>query len=782
MLESARDLTIEAAVSASTRLTDTPSAKRPQEISNLLNSRAERDVLSGMKCVILLVSRGEDGTLYFADVVKNVTLLNSRVRALVMVYIQKYAEREPDTALLSINSIQRGLGDKNPKNRAANIRALGGIQIPEIGSLLTLCIKRTVMDPLPVVRAATALAIAKAYQIDGINKKQLAKDLATLLGDSSPQVFGTAVKVFMQLRASLIKASPTKAWLPIHSSYRTYLRNLHELDEWSKSMLVDLLVEYARLFLPKPKLVLADGTCIDLPSDFSSFPVTYSYNYDPDLSAFLAALEPIGYSDSPQLILSALRALILLGTPKHIASFQYPEALIRISFLSADELTRLYALRCISLLAQAAPELFRKHVRKFFVFANDSIAVAECKFFILLCLFSDDNAKIIILELQYNAIYLRKAIAREAVRAIGRCSQSSAKWTDKILRWSIAQTASPTLSQIMAELLTVIRLLLQQKQGSALDENHLIKTLYKLSIVLSSTDQQIDAEAKASILWIIGEFTEATKNLIGPDVLRRSLKSFAKHPEKVRYELLILAAKSYLYEIRTKGDACTDSVVGKMFRHIVHLCRYDQSFTTRDRVRWLEQLFKDVNSHELATLFLQVPKPAPVFSTYNSSTMALSSYLNAPDWANQETLPPSTIRKEAVLQASRFKGIQNDFVPEKTPTTTLAISSDNVGRTFSAPVSQASNKLQSLDEFFGNDDETDEEEEEEEEDSEDDSEEDDEDEEDDDEDEDEELGVDDFEDSSDEYLSEEDSDGSEVALVEGEKRTIAVESDTDDEL
>lgn len=772
MLESARDLTIEAAVSASTRLTETPSAKRPQEISKLLNSRAEREVLSGMKCVIALISRGEDGIPYFADVVKNVTSQNSRVRALVMVYIQKYADREPDTALLSINSIQKSLGDKSPKNRAASIRTLGGIQIPEIASLLILCIKRTVMDPLPIVRAATALAIGKAYEIDGINKKQLSKDLGTLLCDGSPQVVGAAVKVFILLKTTLIQASATKAWQPIHSSFRMYVKMIKDLDSWSKSMMIDLLVEYSRTFLPKPKLTLPDGTRVDLPTEFSGFPKEYTPDYDSDLALFINSLELVGYSDSPQVILSAFKALLLLGTPQHISSFGYHKALMRIAFLSFDSLTRLYSLQCLTVLALAAPELFRGHAHSFFLYGNDAFSIAECKLFILLSLFSDDNGKSIMLELKYNALNQRREIAREAVKAIGRCSQSSTECTDKILRWCVAQTAKASSGPIMAELLTVIRFLLQQSQGSTLNESQLIKTLYKLSLVLSTSEQPIDAEAKSSIVWIIGEFTEATKNTIGPDLLRRSLKSFVEEPEKVRYELLMLAAKSYSYEIRTEGDKTPTSTIGKMFHHIVHLSRYDASFTTRDRVRMLEQLFKDVNNHQLATLFLQVPKPAPVFSTYHNLTSSgLASYLHSPDWADQSTLPPKSIRKEAIQQESRYKGIQNESLPEKTHFTTLAISSDNFSRGFVPPKTQAASRLQSLDEFFGNEES---EEEASEEESEQDSteESDDESEDDTSEDESEDESEEDEEENDEEYLSSEESDASDVALV-GETRHSA---------
>lgn len=51
MLESARELTLEAASSASARLMDEAPAKT-RDISHMLNSRSERESLAGMKHVI----------------------------------------------------------------------------------------------------------------------------------------------------------------------------------------------------------------------------------------------------------------------------------------------------------------------------------------------------------------------------------------------------------------------------------------------------------------------------------------------------------------------------------------------------------------------------------------------------------------------------------------------------------------------------------------------------------------------------------------------------------
>jgi hypothetical protein len=101
---------------------------------------------------------------YFAQVVKNVASQNLEIRKLVYIYLLRYAEQEPDLALLSINTFQKDLTDTNPLIRAMALRVLSGIRVPMIGSIVVLAIKRCAADVSPYVRKAAALAIPKCYK------------------------------------------------------------------------------------------------------------------------------------------------------------------------------------------------------------------------------------------------------------------------------------------------------------------------------------------------------------------------------------------------------------------------------------------------------------------------------------------------------------------------------------------------------------------------------------------------------------------------------------------
>ncbi|PVH18448.1 uncharacterized protein CXQ87_001375 [Candidozyma duobushaemuli] len=713
MLESARDLTIEAAMSASSRLSETPTAKRPQEIVKLLNSRTDRDVLNGMKCVMALVGRGEDGQPFFADVVKNVTSPSARVRALVLIYLSKYGESEPDTALLSINSIQKSLSDKSAVARAASIRALAGIRISEIGSLILLCIKRTVSDQSPHVRAASALAIGRAFHIDGINRSQLASFLAGLVGDSSVAVVCSALKVHVKLLPSLSATSPKKAWAPIHANFRRICRLLPQMDEWAQISAIDLFTEYARKFLPRPELTFEDGSTMPLPefADFASLP-SYTVSLDSDLQLFVDSLRKLVYSYSEAVILSVARALILIATPEHLVEFDLPRILTKLATTPVSgSSARSYALHVVAHIAQTAPAVFEKYYRKFYVFPTDDNTVASLKLHALPLLATQTTAKEIIKELQYSALNsaFRPHVAHEAVRALGRCSRASKEWTNHILRWCSLQISNVGATPIVSDLLTVIRHLLQLKQSQAGSDRSeiesVVRTIYKLGKLLNDNTVSFDPDAKATIIWLVGEFTEAADNLIGPDLLRRALKTFSNEPENVRYQLLILAAKSYSYEIqKNDSETLADTPIGKMYAHVSQLAHYDASFDTRDRVRMLDQLlFKPKNS-KLATLLLQVPKPAPLVAvSFDEDTPAiLRDYLSVEGWADPETLPPKSIRKETAVEVVPTSFENGAFQEKKNVPTSSSHQISSASIKNLAPVQAKPYKLQSLDEFFGN--------------------------------------------------------------------------------
>jgi AP-3 complex subunit beta len=111
-----------------------------------------------------MISKGRNVSEFFAQVVKNVASHNLEIRKLVYIYLLRYAEQEPDLALLSINTFQKDLSDGNPLIRAMALRVLSGIRLPAVASVIILGIKKCANDISPYVRKAAAFAIPKCYR------------------------------------------------------------------------------------------------------------------------------------------------------------------------------------------------------------------------------------------------------------------------------------------------------------------------------------------------------------------------------------------------------------------------------------------------------------------------------------------------------------------------------------------------------------------------------------------------------------------------------------------
>lgn len=208
-----------------------------------------------------MISKGRAVPEFFAQVVKNVASHNLQVRRLVYIYILRYAESEPDLALLSINTFQKDLTDSSPLIRAMALRVLSGIRVGMIGGIVAMGIKKCSADVSPYVRKTAALAIPKCLRwrasyravfvarlmnlsLDTSLANELLGTLTHLLNERSPLAIGAVIVAFNAL-------CPERLYL-LHVHYRRLCRLLPDADEWGQITLLNVLMRYARRMLTEP--------------------------------------------------------------------------------------------------------------------------------------------------------------------------------------------------------------------------------------------------------------------------------------------------------------------------------------------------------------------------------------------------------------------------------------------------------------------------------------------------------------------------------------------------
>ncbi|XP_065832021.1 AP-3 complex subunit beta-2-like [Oscarella lobularis] len=132
---------------------------RLEELKKMLDGNKDGQKLESMKRIIGMIAKGRNVSALFPAVVKNVVSKNPEIKKLVYVYLMRYAEEEPDLALLSISTFQKALKDPNQLIRASALRVLSSIRVPVIVPIMMLALKECVTDMSAFVRKTVAHAI-----------------------------------------------------------------------------------------------------------------------------------------------------------------------------------------------------------------------------------------------------------------------------------------------------------------------------------------------------------------------------------------------------------------------------------------------------------------------------------------------------------------------------------------------------------------------------------------------------------------------------------------------
>lgn len=703
LLETARDLTLEAARDAGPR-----KAARPlpvQQIKKLLDSRNERDVLDGLRRVIAMqYAHPPQPTLtFFPAVLKTLSNPYPSTRPLVYNYLIHHAEADPDTALLSINTIQKSLSDSNPRVRAMALKTMAGIRVPVISQIVSLAIKKGVSDLSPIVRKTAALACVKCIQLDPSTKPQVEEYIAALLGDKQYYVAGAAVQAFMEV-------CPDRLDL-VHPCYRRLCKMVMDMDEWGQLALLRLMTVYARQCFPRrTQRVKRAQTREQKTNDFyedlepgEEGEADYEEKelVEPDLELFLKSIQPLLQSRNSAVIVSVARAYLYLSPTTYLYQAIGP----LIALLRSPQDIQQMALYNIVQVCLYNPPHFVPYFRHFLIRSTEAPQIWHLKLEVLTLIFpycSKDVQNLVLAELEHFSHGHNVELVRESVKAMGRCAQSSdAATSRRCLSLLLKQIHSPD-HNLVGEAIEVVRHLIQRSP----DEHR--KTVVRLA---KNLDSLTSPTARASIVWLVGEFAgyEPQDN-IAADVLRILVRGYADEGDEVRAQIVLLAAKVYLHYLNAKNakqkavDALNSSQDGEersyavvspvredredasahgrestdqteqepeklhpivlLYQHAMLLARYTPSYDLRDRARLFRALLSVPSSTELASLLLLAPKPVPQAPSPSESRKSfalgsaslvigeeggingLKGYEPIPDWVEPGREPSAKLRDE----------------------------------------------------------------------------------------------------------------------------------------
>ena len=183
------------------------------------------------------------------------------------------------------------------------------------------------------------------------------------------------------------------------------------------------------------------------------------------------------------------------------------------------------------------------------------------------------------------------------------------------------------------------------------------------------TDKVTVPMARASILWLIGEYSDRVSQ-IAPDVLRKSVKTFCEEENVVKLQILNLAVKLHLTNPKQ---------VALLVQYVLNLAKYDQNYDIRDRARFFRTLIFNESKcpilHKHLKKILLASKPAPVLESvykdsdqYQLGTLShaisarVAGYTDLPAFPIE--LPDPTVRNVEIVNDTGDKADkENDILP-----------------------------------------------------------------------------------------------------------------------
>lgn len=217
-----------------------------------------------------------------------------------------------------------------------------------------------------------------------------------------------------------------------------------------------------------------------------------------------------------------------------------------VTLLSAEPEIQYVALRNINIITQKYPDFLKNDVKAFFVKYNDPIYVKLEKLEILNRLVNDENANIVLSELKEYSSEVDVDFVRKAIRSIGRCALKVELAADRCVKILI-ELVETQINYVVQESVIVIKDIIRRYP------NRYESVIEKVSASAGSIDEP---EARASLIWILGEFSENIHQI--GDILRAFFDGFLDEATVVQLQLLTAVVKLFLKSPKEHKDLVQD--------------------------------------------------------------------------------------------------------------------------------------------------------------------------------------------------------------------------------
>ncbi|KAJ7041149.1 adaptin N terminal region-domain-containing protein [Mycena alexandri] len=484
------------------------------ELSVDLNSGYPEKRKDAIKRTIASMTVGKDVSGLFPDVLKNMQTDDLEQKKLVYLYLMNYAKTQPELVILAVNTFVKDADDPNPLVRALAIRTMGVLRAEKIIDYLCDPLQKCLRDENPYVRKTAALAVAKLYDLkpELVIENGFLEQLHDMIADSNPMVVANTVAALtdIHIAASAQPSSSTSdpgIFVISASILNKLLIALNECSEWGRVAILNALARYVAQDEKE-----SDHICERVVPQFQHA----------NGSVVLAAVK---------VIMIHIRGVRREDLVKQLVRKMAPPL---VTLLSSPPEVQWVALRNINLLLQKRPEILSTEMRVFFCKYNDPLYVKIEKLDIMVRLAGESNVDALLSELKEYASEVDVDFVRKSVKAIGQTAVKidvAAERCVNVLLELIATRVSYVVQEAVVVMKDIFRKYPSTYEG-------VIPTL------CANLDELDEPEAKASLIWIIGEYANKIDN--ADELLNIFVETFVEESYSVQLQTLTAVVKLFL--------------------------------------------------------------------------------------------------------------------------------------------------------------------------------------------------------------------------------------------
>lgn len=489
------------------------------ELRNLLRNfgterdpKRKRDII---KKVIAYMTLGIDVSRLFSEMMLAIETRDLVIKKMVYLYLINYARTHPELAQMCTNTLQKDCGNEDPMVRGLALRALCGLNIPEMVEYISEPLRRSLSDGHAYVRKTGVMGILKLYRLNPVafEESSFVDILYDMLRDPDASVVTNCIIVLNE-----VMAHSENGGMAINRAIMLHLLNrIHEFSEFSVVQVLDLVPRY-------------------IPAN------------DDEAYQIMNLLDPVLGRYSPGAVIATIRAFWSMAEAvggndedamKRQIVTRVKAPLVTLISSCSSELG--YSLlKHAEALIEACPGIFDDEYHQFYIKYNEPTHIKYLKTSILPKLINPNNAPDIVAELAEIVNDMNEKLSRIAVRSMTRvaCRDTGGPGCAESITRRLVDMLDLNIGHICSEAAMALTSVLRKHPG--------LKSVMAPPLARSLKYIE-ESSGKASIVYLLGECGDIVQE--APYALEKLIDSYESITDAT-VKIALLSSTMKLFFVR----------------------------------------------------------------------------------------------------------------------------------------------------------------------------------------------------------------------------------------